>query len=175
MEISTTQVKELRDKSGAGIMECRTALVKHEGDFEKALETLKKQSINKIEKRSQRTVGQGSVTTYIHTGSKIGAMVELNCETDFVARTDIFKELAHNIAMQIAAQEPICISQEKMPKDTELTPEVACLLLQPFIKSPELMIQDLINDAMAKTGENIKVTRFVRFEIGQAECRTAGI
>ena len=107
MEISTTQVKELRDKSGAGIMECRTALVKHEGDFEKALETLKKQSINKIEKRSQRTVGQGSVTTYIHTGSKIGAMVELNCETDFVARTDIFKELAHNIAMQIAAQEPV--------------------------------------------------------------------
>jgi elongation factor Ts len=175
MDISTTQLKELRDKSGAGIMECRTALLEHKGDFEKALETLKKQSINKVLKRSQRTVNQGTVTTYIHTGGRIGAMVELNCETDFVARNDIFKELGHNIAMQIAAQEPICISQDKMPKDSELAPEVACLLLQPFIKSPELTIQDLINEAIAKTGENIKVNRFARFELGQVECRIAGV
>ena len=156
-------------------MECRTALLEHKGDFEKALETLKKQSINKVQKRSQRTVNQGTVTTYIHTGGRIGAMVELNCETDFVARNEIFKELGHNIAMQIAAQEPICISQDKMPKDCELTPEVACLLLQPFIKSPELTIQDLINEAIAKTGENIKVNRFARFELGQVECRIAGV
>ena len=156
-------------------MECRTALLEHKGDFEKALETLKKQSINKVQKRSQRTVNQGTVTTYIHTGGRIGAMVELNCETDFVARNEIFKELGHNIAMQIAAQEPICISQDKMPKDSELTPEVACLLLQPFIKSPELTIQDLINEAIAKTGENIKVNRFARFELGQAESRIAGV
>ncbi len=175
MEISTTQLKELRDKSGAGIMECRTALLEHKGDFEKALETLKKQSLSKVQKRSQRTVNQGIVTTYIHTGGRIGAMVELNCETDFVARNEIFKELGHNIAMQIAAQEPICISQDKMPKDSELSPEVACLLLQPFIKSPELTIQDLINEAIAKTGENIKVNRFARFELGQVECRIAGV
>jgi elongation factor Ts len=175
MEISTTQLKELRDKSGAGIMECRTALVQHQGDFEKALETLKANSINKVQKRSQRTVNQGSVMTYIHTGGRIGAMVELNCETDFVARNEVFKELGHNIAMQIAAQEPICISEDKMPKDCELTPVVACLLLQPYIKSPELTIQDLINDAIAKTGENIKVNRFARFELGQVECRIAGV
>jgi elongation factor Ts len=175
MEISTSQLKELRDKSGAGIMECRTALVKHEGNFEKALETLKIASLSKVAKRSQRTVGQGAVITYIHTGGKIGAMVELNCETDFVARNDIFKDLGHNIAMQIAAQEPICVSQEKMPKDCELLPAVACLLLQPYIKSPDMTIQDLINDAIAKTGENIKVNRFVRFELGNPECGIAGI
>jgi len=156
-------------------MECRSALLQHQGDFEKALETLKINSINKVQKRSQRSVNQGCVMTYIHTGGRIGALVELNCETDFVARNEIFKELGHNIAMQIAAQEPICISQDKLPKDSELTPEVACLLLQPFIKSPELTIQDLINDAIAKTGENIKVNRFARFELGQAESRIAGV
>jgi elongation factor Ts len=175
MDISTTQLKELRDKSGAGIMECRAVLVQHQGDFEKALETLKINSINKVQKRSQRSVNQGTITTYIHTGGRIGAMVELNCETDFVARTEVFKELGHNIAMQIAAQEPVCISQDKMPKDSELTPAVACLLLQPYIKSPELTIQDIINDAIAKTGENIKVNRFARFELGQTECRIAGV
>ncbi len=175
MEISTTQLKELRDKSGAGIMECRTALLNNKGNFEKALETLKQQTIAKVEKRSQRTVKQGTVATYIHTGGRIGAMVELNCETDFVARTDVFKELAHNIVMQIAAQEPICISQDNMPKGNELPPEVVCLLLQPYIKTPELTIQSLINEAIAKTGENIKVNRFARFELGQSECRVAGV
>ncbi len=175
MDVSTTQLKELRDKSGAGIMDCRRALLEHQGDFEKACEALKKLAITKVEKRSQRAVNFGTVTTYIHTGGRIGAMVELNCETDFVARTDVFKELAHNIAMQVVAQEPICISQDKMPKDTEVAPEVACLLLQPYIKSPELTIQDLINEAIARTGENIKVNRFARFELGQPESRIAGV
>jgi len=156
-------------------MECRNALLENEGNFEKALETLKKQAINKVQKKSQRVVNQGIVTTYIHTGGRIGAMVELNCETDFVARNEVFTELAHNIAMQIAAQEPICISPDKMPNDTEIAPEVACLLLQPYIKSPEMTIQDLINQAIAKTGENIKVNRFARFELGQSECRIAGV
>jgi elongation factor Ts len=102
-------------------------------------------------------------------------MVELNCETDFVARNEVFKDLGHNIAMQIAAQEPICVSEAQMPKDCELTPAVACLLLQPYIKSPDITIKDLINDAIAKTGENIKINRFVRFEIGNPESRIAGI
>ncbi len=175
MDISTAQVKELREKTGAGVMECRNALIESKGDFEKALEILKKQAVNKVQKKSQRIVNQGIVTTYIHTGNRIGAMVELNCETDFVARNEIFTELAHNIAMQIAAQEPICISPDKMPKDIETPPEVACLLLQPYIKSPEMTIQDLINQAIAKTGENIKVNRFARFELGQIECRIAGV
>ena len=111
-----------------------------------------------------------------HAGFPLkGAIIELNSETDFVARTDVFKELAHNIAMQVAAQEPLCISQDKLPKDAEVAPEVGCLLLQPFIKSPDLTIQDLINEGIAKTGENIKVNRFARFELGQTECRIAGI
>jgi len=175
MEISAAQVKDLRDKSGAGVMECRNALVKCDGNVEKALAELKASAISKVEKRSQRTVTQGTVTAYIHIGGKIGAMVELNCETDFVARNESFKELAHNIAMQIAAQEPICISLDKMPKDCELKPEEACLLLQPYIKSPELTIQDLINDVIAKTGENIKVNRFARFELGEVESTIAGV
>jgi elongation factor Ts len=175
MEISTAQIKELRDKSSAGVMECRNALMETRGDFDKALEILKKQSVYKAQKKSQRAASQGVIETYIHTGCRIGAMVELNCETDFVARTDVFKELAHNIAMQVAAQEPICISEEQMPKDADSPPEVTCLLLQPFIKNPEQTIQDIINEAIAKTGENIKVNRFARFELGQADCRVAGI
>jgi elongation factor Ts len=175
MEITAKQVKELREKSGAGVMESRKALVATSGDFDKALEILKKQSIEKVEKRAQRTASHGVVATYIHTGGRIGALVELNCETDFVARTDIFQALAHNIAMQVVAQEPVCISQDKMPKDVETPPEVACLLMQPFIKSPELTIQDLINDAIARTGENIKVNRFARFETGRVDCQVAGI
>ncbi len=156
-------------------MDCRNALIKCEGDFEKALAVLKEAAISKVEKRSHRVAEQGIIEVYVHTGSKIGAMVEINCETDFVARTDIFKQLAHNIAMQIAAQEPICISPDQLPKDNVLVNEVACLLHQPFIRTPELTIQDLINEAIAKTGENIKVKRFARFELGQVECQVAGI
>jgi elongation factor Ts len=175
MEISTAQIKELRDKSGAGVMESRAALIETQGNFEKALELLKKNTLAKVEKKSQRTAGQGLVATYIHTGGRIGAIVELNCETDFVARTEVFKELAHNIAMQIAAQEPLCISQDQMPENCELAPEVACLVLQPFIKSPDMSIQDIINEAITKIGENIKVKRFARFELGQSESRIAGV
>jgi elongation factor Ts len=175
MEISTAQIKELRDKSGAGVMDCRNVLVQTQGDFNQALEILKQKSLTKIEKRNQRVASQGIIETYTHTGGRVAAMVELNCETDFVARTDVFKELAHNIALQITAQEPICIGQDAMPADTVVLPEVACLLLQPFIKSPELTIQDLINEAKAKTGENIKINRFVRFELGRIDCQISGV
>lgn len=175
MDISTAKIKELREISGAGVMESRAALIETEGDFEKALELLKKNVLSKVQKKSQRTAGQGLVATYIHTGGRIGAIVELNCETDFVARTDIFKELAHNIAMQIAAQEPLCISPDTIPEGSELPQEVACLLLQPYIKSPDITIQDLINEAITKIGENIKVKRFARFELGQSESRIAGV
>ena len=173
MEIPTSKIKELRDQSSAGIMECRNALIETGGDIEKALEILKKQSLFKAEKKSQRTVFQGLIETYIHTGGRIGAMVELNCETDFVARTDEFKELAHNLAMQIAAQEPVCISEEQLPEDADIEPQMACLLLQPYIKNPEQTIQEIISEAVAKTGENIKVGRFVRLELGQPNSRIA--
>jgi elongation factor Ts len=173
MQIPTVKIKELRDQSGAGIMECRNALVETEGDMQKALELLKQQSLYKAEKKRTRSAYQGLIETYIHTGGRIGAMVELNCESDFVARTDEFKELAHDLAMQIAAQDPQFISGEQIPEGTDIEPAVACLLLQSFIKNPEQTIQDIITETIAKVGENIKITRFARFEIGQAECRIA--
>ena len=167
MEISTANIKELRDKSGAGVMACRNALVETKGDIEKALDILKQQSLYKVEKKTVRSASQGLIETYIHTGGRIGAMVEVNCETDFVARTSEFKELAHNIAMQVAAINPEFISKEQIPEGSDSEPETVCLLLQPFIKDPEQTIQDIINEAIAKVGENIKVSRFARFELGR--------
>jgi elongation factor Ts len=167
MEITTERIKELRQISGAGVMDCRSALIETRGNIEEALGILKEQNLLRIEKKSERTTSQGLIDAYVHTGGRIGAVVELNCETDFVARTQEFRELAHNISMQIAAQEPLCIAEEQLPDDAEVEPEVACLLLQPFIKDPELTIQDLINETAAKVGENIKISRFTRFELGQ--------
>jgi elongation factor Ts len=170
---TTEQIKQLREKSGAGVMDCRAALIETGGDIDKSIEILKKQSLFKAQKRTERVVKQGIIEMYSHTGGRIGAMVELNCETDFVARTEVFKALAHDIAMQVAAQEPVCISKEKLPKESDIAPEVGCLLLQPFIKDPSKTIQDLINEGIGKTGENIKINRFARFELGQAEMQVA--
>jgi len=166
MDIPTSKIKELRELASAGIMDCRNALVETEGDLEKAHELLKEKGYAKAQKKAERVASQGLVECYIHTGGRVGSMIELNCETDFVARTDDFKQLAHEVAMQIAAMNPICISTEEMPEDTETEPEVACLLLQPYIKSPDQTIQDIITAVIAKTGENIKVGRFARFELG---------
>jgi len=154
-------------------MDCRNALLKTDGDMEKAIEILKEQSLVRVGKKSQRAASQGLIETYVHTGGRIGAMVELNCETDFVARTPEFQELAHNLAMQVAAQEPLCITEEQMPQDTDMEPELACLLLQPFIKDPTRSIRDLITETAARVGENVRVSRFARFELGQGECRVA--
>ena len=173
MEIPTSKIKELREQAGAGIMECRNALVKAEGDIEKALVILKQQSLITAGRRSRRSATQGLIETYIHTGGRIGAMVELSCETDFVARTDEFKELARNLAMQVVAQDPLYISEEQVPEDAYMEPQMACLLLQPYIKNPEQTIQEIISGTVAKTGENIKVSRFVRFELGQLNSRVA--
>ena len=166
LKIPTTQVKELREQSGAGIMECRNALLETEGNIEEALQILKERSLIKVQKKAERTATQGMIEAYIHTGNRIGALVEINCETDFVARTDGFKELAHNLAMQVAATNPRFISGEEIPAgDEETEAEVACLLLQPYIREPERTIQDIINETIAKVGENIKVSRFARFEL----------
>ena len=159
-------IKELRGQCGAGVMECRNALVKTEGDIEKALQNLKEEGLLKALKKTERTTAQGLVETYIHIGGRIGAMVEVNCETDFVARTGEFKELAHNLAMQIAAIPSRYISKEEIPEGTEIEPETDCLLQQPFIKSPDRTVQDIIVETIAKVGENIRVRRFTRFELG---------
>ena len=167
MKIPIERVKELRTQCGAGIIDCRNALIKAEGDTEKALELLKEQGLIKAQKKAERVTKQGRVEAYIHTGGRIGAMVELNCETDFVARTDEFKELSHNLAMQIAACSPQYIAEKDIPEGAaDIDPQIACLLLQPYIKNPDMTIQDVITETITRTGENIKVSRFARFELG---------
>ena len=167
MKIPTDKVRELREQSGAGIMECRNALFEVEGDIAKALQLLKQRSLIKVEEKRERSASQGIIEVYIHTGGRLGAMVEVNCETDFVARTDEFKELAHHLAMQVAAQDPQFISLEEIPEGAELEAQAACLLLQPYIKNPDMSIQDIIDETIAKVGENIKISRFARFKIDQ--------
>ncbi len=167
MEVSTASIKELREQCGAGVMDCRNALIQAQGDIEKALEALKEQGFRKAAKKAERATTQGLIEAYIHTGGRIGAMIELNCETDFVARTDEFKELAHNLAMQVAAMCPQYISKEEVPPDTEAEVDTVCLLQQPYIKDLSLSVQDVIVQTIAKTGENIRVRRFARFELGR--------
>ncbi len=167
MEIPTGKVKELREHSKAGVMECRNALIEAEGNMEKALGILKERSLVKVEKRRNRSASEGLIETYVHAGGRIGAMVEVNCETDFAARTDDFKELAHNLAMQVAAMSPQFISMEEVPEGNDIDAKTDCLLVQPYIRNSNMTVQDVINEAIAKVGENIKVSRFARFELGE--------
>jgi elongation factor Ts len=166
LEITTEMIKELRAQCGAGVMDCRGALVTCQGDMDKALAILKEKGLAKAEKKSARVTMMGLVEAYIHTAGRIGALVEVNCETDFVARTDDFKCLAHDIAMQVAALAPTYVSEEDVPEGIKVDPVEACLLSQPFIKDPTQTIKDCIVATIAKTGENIKVRRFIRFELG---------
>ena len=166
MEITTEQVKQLREKTGAGIMDCRNTLVSTEGDIDKATAILKEKGLLKAEKKGERATGSGLVEAYIHTAGRIGALVEVNCETDFVARTDEFKELAHCLAMQVAAMNPSYVDEENLPEGCDEVPAEVCLLSQIFIKDPSKTIKDLVVEIIAKTGENIKVRRFTRFELG---------
>lgn len=168
MSTSTDKLKELREQTGAGIMACRNALVEAEQNMEKAMELLKQQSVFIVEKKKDRATSQGLVEAYVHTGGRIGAIVELNCETDFVARTDEFKELAHNLAMQIAAMPPRFVSEESLPEGEEVVVEEECLLLQPYIRDLNVTVQDLINETITKVGENIRVSRFARFQLGDS-------
>ena len=167
LKIATARVKELRDQSGAGVMDCKNAFLEAGGDMEKALQILKQRGLFQAEKKGKRSASQGIIATYVHTGGCIGAMVEVNCETDFVARTDEFKELAHHLAMQVAAIPPQFISREEVPEGADIEPREACLLLQPYIKNPDKTVQDIITETIIKVGENIKVNRFARFEIGR--------
>lgn len=152
MNISVDLVKKIREKTGAGIADVRRALEEAGGDEKKAEELLKSWGIDKAAAKADRAVGQGLVETYIHSGGKVGSMVEINCETDFVARTDEFKNLAHEIAMQVSAMDP---------KDVEE------LLAQEYIRDGSKIIGDLLKEVIAKLGENIVIKRFMRFELGQ--------
>jgi elongation factor Ts len=195
--ISAESVKTLRARTGAGIMDCKEALAETNGDMEKAIEHLRKKGIATAQKRAARATSEGVVQSYIHLGGKIGVIVEVNCETDFVAKTDDFKEFAKNIAMHIAASRPLGIVPEDVPqtvieKEKEIyrhqakemgKPEnmldkivegkmskfykESCLMQQPYVRDPNLSIADVLNDMIAKTGEKITISRFARFQIGE--------
>lgn len=197
MEITTAMVKELREETGAGILDCRNALVAHDGDFEAAADSLREKGLAEAAQRADREVLEGVVETYLHPGSRVGVMLELNCETDFVARTDDFQKLAHDLALHIAFASPRYLSVEDVPEDVveheraqfraqaleEGKPESiverivegklkkhfdnVCLMRQPFVKDEDRTIQDLVDDALAKLGENIRLRRFVRYELGE--------
>lgn len=166
MKPTIDAVKELRDRTSAGVMECNRALVEARGDIEKAIQFLRERGAETAEKKRDAVASDGIVEAYIHHTKRVGSLVELNCETDFVAHTDEFKELARNIAMQVAAACPRFIDSEDMPVDAGMDAQTVCLLSQPFIKEPDRTVRDVITDMVAKVGENIKVRRFARFELG---------
>ena len=160
MPSTTELIKELRDKTGAGIMECKKAIEDALGDMGKAEKLIKERGLAMAEKKAGREAGQGLIDSYVHAG-RIGAMIELNCETDFVARTDDFRTLAREIAMQVAATNPRRISSHESSSDGDVP-----LLDQPYIREPDKTVQDLLNETIAKVRENIVVRRFARFELG---------
>jgi len=164
MKIPTEAIKEVRGRTDGGILECKNALLEASGDIEKAIEILKRHGLTIAERKKERIASEGVIEAYIHHTKQIGALVELNCETDFVAHTDEFRELARNLAMQVAATSPQFITVEEMPSEAD--PETHCLLSQPFIKEPAKTVQEIIAETIAKVGENIKVRRFARFELG---------
>ena len=197
MKISPQSVKELREKTSVGIMDCKNALQEAGGDSNKAIEILRKKGIAKAQKREGRIASEGQIQSYVHIGGKIGVLVEANCETDFSSKTEVFTNFTKNLAMHIAATNPIAISPENLPleiveKEKEIYKDQAlqsgkpekvvekivegklrkffsevCLLNQAYIKDPDITIQDLLNELKAKTGENIIIKRFVRFQLGE--------
>jgi len=197
MTVTADQVRQLREQTGAGMMECKKALVEAAGDFEKAIDALRKSGIARAEKRSDRAVSEGLVESYIHPGNRVGVLIEVNCETDFVARTEEFSELVRNLAMQAAAAGAEFVRREDVPADRVerergiFSAQVAaqgkpaavlekivegklkkfysevCLLEQPYIRDDSLTVSDVVQQVAAKTGENIVVRRFARFRLGQ--------
>ena len=198
MEISATMVKELREKTGAGIMDCKEALSASEGSMEDAVDYLRKKGLQAAEKRSSRATREGVVHSYIHGGGRLGVLVEVNCETDFVARTDDFQEFCRDLGMQIAASNPQYVSIDQVPeeavaKERGILEEQArqagrpenvisrivdgrlqkyyedvCLLEQPFVKDTDKTVNDVLRDHIAKLGENITIARFARFVLGDS-------
>lgn len=166
MAITTEQIKELRDLTGAGIMDCKRALEEAQGDMKKASQAIMVAGIAKAEKKSDREASEGVVESYIHSGSRIGSLVELNCETDFVSRLPEFKKLAHDLTMQVAAMAPKYVDKSEMPDGDDSDPEVVCLMQQSFIKDDSKVMQELVTELAARVGENVRVKRFARFALG---------
>ena len=199
MAINANTVKQLRDKTGAGMMDCKNALTESNGDLNAAIDYLRKSGVAKAEKKGSRETKEGLVYSYIHAGGRLGVMIELNCETDFVAKTDGFIELAHNIAMQIAATNPIALDKDSVTddvisKEREIYTEQAkssgkpnniiekmvdgrlskffqenCLMEQSYIKDSEKRVKDLMTETIATLGENITISRFTRFAVGESD------
>jgi elongation factor Ts len=167
MAISSEDVKRLRDLTGAGMLDCKNALADADGDFEKAKEVLRQRGFEAAAKRAERSTAEGVIHAYIHHNRRLGALVEVNCESDFVARTDDFQRLAQQIALQVAAANPLYISSDEMANGAEGDPKEVCLLEQPFVQDESRTIQDLLSEVISKTGENIRVRRFARFELGR--------
>jgi elongation factor Ts len=195
-DISATMVKELREKTGAGIMDCKEALAECQGDMEKAVDFLRKKGLATAAKRAGRATSEGTIQSYIHMGGKIGVMVEVDCETDFVAKTDDFIEFAKNLAMHIAATNPVGITSDDVPADIidreraiyrdqalemgkpeKMIDKIidgkmnkffkdSCLMNQQYVKDPDKSIADYLNEVIAKTGEKITIKRFARFQVG---------
>ena len=198
MSIDAKLVKTLREKTGAGMMDCKRALVETKGDLEKAVDHLRKTGIAKAEKKGTRETKEGLVYSYIHAGGRLGVLVEVNCETDFVAKTDGFQELVHNLSMQIAATNPQALDRESLTEDVvarekNIYAEQAqssgkpaniiekmvegrinkfyqevCLMEQTYIKNPDKKVKDLITESIASLGENISINRYIRFAIGES-------
>ena len=165
MQIPTALVKELREKTSAGVMDCRNALQEAEGDLTKASEILRQRGLAKAEEKLKRVATYGLVEAYVHPGGRLGALVELNCETDFVAHTDEFKALAHHLAMQVVARDPKFITAEEIPDGANFDPKEVCLLAQPFIKDESRTVREIIVETISKVGEKISIGRFSRFEL----------
>ena len=166
MAVNASDVKELRELTGAGMLECKKALEDSKGDVEKAKEALRKKGFADAAKRAERATAEGIVQSYIHHNNRVGVLVEINCESDFVARTDDFRTLAQQVALQIAGANPLYVSQDEMPEGSKDDPKAVCLLLQPFIRDESMTVQDLVTQTISKTGENIRIRRFARFELG---------
>jgi elongation factor Ts len=192
-------VKRLREKTGAGMMDCKQALVECDADLDKAIDFLRKKGLATAQKRAGRAMTEGTVQSYIHMGGKLGVLVEVNCETDFVAKNEDFLNFAKNVAMHIAASNPLGIRPEDVPeeivnrekdiyqaqalemgKPENVVPKIVegklnkfykdnCLLNQPYVKNPDLSVEDLLNELIAKIGENISIRRFVRFQTGETQ------
>ena len=167
MEVTVELIRTLREQTGAGIMDCKVALVDNGGDLDKATNALREKGMAQVAKRAGRDTTEGIVEAYVHTGGRVGAIVELACETDFVARTDAFKDLAHDLAMQVAAMAPTYVDKEEMEEgDTRPVAQVS-LLQQPFIKSSGTSVAEVIQELAAKVGANVRVLRFTRLSLGE--------
>jgi len=160
-------IRALRDQTGAGIMECKQALEGANGDLEKAVEALRAKGLSDTAKRVGRATNEGVVASYVHTGGRVGALVELGCETDFVARTEEFGQLAHDIAMQVAAMAPLYLDKDDIEEGDERPPAQVTLLNQPFIKNNSSSVGEMVRELAAKVGENVRVVRFNRLAVGE--------